>query len=116
MEISSKKQPTRDLINLLPNFISHLSYNNSIMERVGISADRKSVSPAEAVALYIEFGWGTEKDYTKARMARSLKNCDVVVSARNGAGELIGISRSLTDGTFYFKILDMVIAPEYQRQ
>jgi GNAT superfamily N-acetyltransferase len=81
-----------------------------------ISADKKSVTAAEAAALYVELGWGTSKDYSVARMRRSLANCDIVVSARNEAGELIGIARALTDYAIDTKILDMIIAPEYQRQ
>ena len=61
-----------------------------------ISADKSSVMPAEAAALYIELGWGTKKEYSTPRMRRSLAKCDIVVSARNDAGELIGISRALS--------------------
>lgn len=81
-----------------------------------ISTEKRLISPAEVAALYIELGWGTEKEYTKARVKRSLENCDMVVFARNGAGELIGIARVLTDGALETKILDLIIAPEYQRQ
>ncbi len=81
-----------------------------------ISTDKKSVTPAEAAALYIELGWGTKKEYSLARMKRSLANCDIVVSARNGAGELVGIGRALSDFAIDTKILDLIIAPEYQRQ
>lgn len=66
--------------------------------------------------MYIELRWGTAKDYSVARMKKSLENCDIVVSARNGAGELVGLARVLTDHAIDTKILDMVIAPEYQRQ
>jgi GNAT superfamily N-acetyltransferase len=83
---------------------------------IRISSDKKSVAPEEAAALYIELGWGTVKDYTAKRMKRSLLNCDIVVSARNGADELVGIARALTDHATETKILDMIIAPEYQRQ
>ena len=81
-----------------------------------ISTDKKSVTPAEAAALYIELGWGTKKEYSLARMKRSLANCDIVVSARNGAGELVGIGRALSDFAIDTKMLDLIIAPEYQRQ
>ena len=84
--------------------------------RITISADKKSVTPAEAAALYLELGWGTAQKYSAARMRRSLANCDIVVSARNEAGELIGIARALTDRVIDTKILDMIVAPEYQRQ
>ena len=86
------------------------------MGLVAISSNRASVGADEAAALYIELGWGTSKQYSAARMKRSLANCDVVVSARNAAGELVGIARALTDRAIDTKILDMIIAPEYQRQ
>lgn len=87
------------------------------MERgISISLDKKSITPAEAAALYIELGWGTAKEYSAARMRRSLAHCDIVVSARNGAGELIGIGRALSDFAIDTKILDVIIAPEYQGQ
>jgi len=87
------------------------------MERgIVISADKNFVKAAEAAALYIELGWGTAKEYSVARMKRSLAHCDIVVSARNGAGELVGIGRALSDFAIDTKILDLIIAPEYQRQ
>jgi ribosomal protein S18 acetylase RimI-like enzyme len=49
-------------------------------------------------------------------MKRSLAHCDIVVSAHNSAGELVGIGRALSDFAIDTKILDLVIAPEYQRQ
>jgi GNAT superfamily N-acetyltransferase len=81
-----------------------------------ISTDKKSVLPQEAADLYIELGWGTKKEYSAERMARSLKNCDIVVFARNEDGELVGIGRALSDFAIDTKILDLIIAPEYQRQ
>lgn len=84
--------------------------------KIVISSAKNFIRPAEAAALYIELGWGTPKTYTVARMKKSLANCDIVVGARNEAGELIGITRALTDHAIETKILDMIIAPEYQRQ
>ena len=81
-----------------------------------ITSDKKTVTAQEVADLYIELGWGTKKEYSAARMAKSLANCDIVVSARNDAGELIGISRALSDFAIDTKILDLIIAPEYQRQ
>ncbi len=86
------------------------------MAGITIFVDKRSLKPAEAAALYVELGWGTEKEYSPARMKRSLANCDIVVSARNEAGELVGIARALSDFAVDTKILDMVVAPEYQRQ
>lgn len=83
---------------------------------ITISSDKDLLKPQEVADLYIELGWGTEKKYSAERMKRSLKNCDIVIFARNGGGELIGIMRVLTDYAIETKILDMIIAPEYQRQ
>ncbi len=83
---------------------------------IKISSSKNFITPAEASALYIELGWGTAKAYTTARMRRSLANCGIVVGARNEAGELVGIARALSDFAIETKILDMIIAPEYQRQ
>jgi len=81
-----------------------------------ISSDRKAVTPHEVAELFIELGWGTAKEYSTTRMKRSLENCDIVVSARNEEGELVGIARALSDFATTTKILDMLVAPEYQRQ
>ena len=81
-----------------------------------ISTDRRLLDPAEAAALYIELGWGTSKRYSAARMRRSLANCDIVIFALNEAEELVGLLRALTDRALDTKVLDLVIAPEYQRQ
>jgi GNAT superfamily N-acetyltransferase len=83
---------------------------------ITISSNKKLLRPAEAAALYVELGWGTAATYSTARMRRSLANCDIVVFARNEAGELVGIARALSDFAIETKILDMIIAPEYQRQ
>ena len=86
------------------------------MAKIRISAGTRSVDPAEAATLYLELGWGTAKKYSAARMKRSLENCGIVVSARNEAGELVGIARALTDRALDTKILDMIVVPEYERQ
>ena len=83
---------------------------------ISISTDKKSVSPREGADLYISLGWGTKKKYSVSRMARSLENCNIVVSARNEDGELVGIGRALSDFAIDTKILDLVIAEDYQRQ
>jgi len=74
------------------------------------------VTPREVADLYVELGWGTSHEYSTARMKRSLANCDIIVSARNADGELVGIGRALSDFAIDTKILDLIIAPEYQRQ
>ena len=86
------------------------------MGKILIVSDKRSVKPTEAAALYVELGWGTATRYSTARMKKSLANCDIVVSARNSAGDLIGLGRALSDFAIDTKILDLVIVPEYQRQ
>jgi spermidine synthase len=83
---------------------------------IKISLDKAAVRPSEAAALYVELGWGTEKEYSAVRMKKSIANCSIVVSAHNEAGELVGIGRALSDFAIDTKILDMVIVPEYQGQ
>ncbi len=83
---------------------------------VAISEGARAADPAEAAALYRELGWGTEARYSRARMKKALEGCDVVIAAHNGAGELVGLLRALTDSALDTKVLDLVIAPEYQRQ
>jgi GNAT superfamily N-acetyltransferase len=82
---------------------------------VTISDKRSSVTPQEVAELYVELGWGAPAKYSPARMKKSLAHCDIVVSARNEAGELVGIARALSDFAIDTKILDMIVAPEYQR-
>lgn len=86
------------------------------MTRISITERVQDIDPTEAADLYRELGWGTEKEYSAAKMKRSLENCDIVVAAKNDAGELIGIARAVSDFATTTKILDMLIAPEYQRQ
>ncbi len=86
------------------------------MDTITLSFDPLCVDPADAAALYVELGWGTPARYSAARLRRSLAQCNVVLSAHNAAGELVGLLRALTDGALDTKILDLVIAPEYQRQ
>ena len=86
------------------------------MTSISILEERQNIDPAEVADLYRELGWGTEKEYSPAKMKHSLANCDIVVAAKNDAGELVGIARALSDFTTTTKILDMLIAPEYQRQ
>lgn len=85
-------------------------------ESIRISIDKRLLDPVDAAALYIELGWGTAKRYSVERMRRSLENCDIVIFALNGAGEPVALLRALTDRALETKVLDMVIAPEYQRQ
>ena len=74
------------------------------------------MDPREAASLYVELGWGTPARYSAARLRRALAHCDVIISAHNGAGDLVGLLRALTDSAIDTKVLDLVVAPEYQRQ
>ena len=87
-----------------------------MLKGLHISDKKNAVAPQEAADLYVELGWGTPREYSVARMKRSLEHCDIVVSARNEDGELVGIGRALSDFAIDTKILDLIIAPDYQRQ
>jgi GNAT superfamily N-acetyltransferase len=85
-------------------------------DKIFISSDKNSIKPAEAAAIFIELGWGTEKEYPVPLMKRSLAHCDIVIGARNREGELVGIARALSDFATTTKILDILIVPDYQGQ
>ena len=83
---------------------------------ISLSDGPQFVDPAAAAALYVELGWGTPLQYSATRMRRALEHCDVVIAAHDGAGDLVGLLRALTDSAIDTKVLDLVVAPEYQRQ
>jgi GNAT superfamily N-acetyltransferase len=89
---------------------------NKKKDPIVISTDRRLLDPAAAAALYVELGWGTKAKYSTERMRRSLANCDIVIFALNEEGEPVALLRALTDHALETKILDLVIAPDYQRQ
>lgn len=74
------------------------------------------MDPHEAASLYVELGWGSPVRYSAARLRRALAHCDIVISAHNGAGDLVGLLRALTDSAIDTKVLDLVVVPEYQRE
>jgi ribosomal protein S18 acetylase RimI-like enzyme len=88
----------------------------SKLSGVAITDDARAVDPAAAAALYVELGWGMPARYSAARLRRSLAHCDVVLAAHDEDGALVAVLRALTDRAIDTKVLDLVIAPEYQRQ
>jgi GNAT superfamily N-acetyltransferase len=81
-----------------------------------LSTNKQKVNSKEVADLYILLGWGTAKEYSTQNVRRMLKNSDLVVSAHNANGELIGLGHALSDGVFYTAIADVIIDPDYQRQ
>ncbi len=81
-----------------------------------ISTDKKRIDSKEAADLYVRLGWGTAKKYSIQNVRKMLRNSDLVVSAHNAEGELVGLGHALSDGAFYTAIADIVIDPDYQRQ
>lgn len=50
------------------------------------------------------------------RIAGMLREADVIVTARDDAGRLIGVSRALTDYEFCTYLSDLAVAEDHQRQ
>lgn len=49
-------------------------------------------------------------------IARMLEHADLIVTARNAAGVLVGVSRALTDYSYATYLSDLAVDEAYQRQ
>ncbi|BBO33279.1 GNAT family N-acetyltransferase [Lacipirellula parvula] len=49
-------------------------------------------------------------------IARMLEHADLIVTARNAAGKLVGVSRALTDYSYATYLSDLAVDEAYQRQ
>ncbi|WP_428303963.1 GNAT family N-acetyltransferase [Lacipirellula sp.] len=49
-------------------------------------------------------------------IARMLEHADLIVTARNAAGRLVGVSRALTDYGYATYLSDLAVDEAYQRQ
>lgn len=50
------------------------------------------------------------------RLAAMLRQADIIVTARNPAGELIGVARAVSDFSYCCYVSDLAVALTYQRQ
>ncbi len=76
-------------------------------------ADEKNVSPEEVAELFRASGIRRPTD-DMDRIAKMLKNADLMVSARHG-GALVGFARALTDFSFCCYLSDLAVHRDYQR-
>jgi len=84
------------------------------MEKIRISSKKSAVLPQEAIDLWVKLNWGTRDDYNKKSVETALKNTSFIVSARNKKGDLVGLTRVLSDGVFHTTVADIVVDPDYQ--
>ncbi len=71
-------------------------------------------SAAELVGLYDAVGWTA---YTRDPdgLVRAVANSTIMVSARDGAGALIGLARGLSDDASILYLQDVLVHPDHQR-
>lgn len=71
------------------------------------------VSDAEVLALYEAVGWAA---YTRNPdlLVRAIRNSSFVVTARNGAGELVGLARAVSDDATICYLQDILVDPAFQ--
>jgi len=71
------------------------------------------VSDAEALALYESVGWAA---YTRdpELLMRAIRNSSFVVTARNVAGELVGLARAVSDDATICYLQDILVDPALQ--
>ncbi len=71
-------------------------------------------SREDAIALYDAVGWGA---YTKDpdRLVGSLRGSATVLTARDGAGRLVGLARTISDGCTVAYLQDILVHPDVQR-
>lgn len=80
-----------------------------------------SVNPAgldldEVIGLYHDSTLGERRPVAdRSRMARMLAHANLVVTARDADGRLVGIARSLTDWAFATYLSDLAVHTELQR-
>lgn len=71
------------------------------------------LDPAEFTGVVRASGLGRPVD-DPARMAAILAGADLVVTARDAAGRLAGVARSITDFAYCCYLSDLCVDPEFQ--
>jgi len=77
-------------------------------------AAEMELSPSEAAALYDSVGWAR---YTRdlGKLGRALAGSSLVLTARNETGQLVGLTRVVSDGETICYVQDLLVRPEAQR-
>ncbi|OGY79042.1 MAG: hypothetical protein A3B74_04125 [Candidatus Kerfeldbacteria bacterium RIFCSPHIGHO2_02_FULL_42_14] len=86
------------------------------MKNFSFSVDKDVVSAKEAIKLYLALKWGNESKYDENKMKQALESTTMVISARDRAGKLVGLTRVLSDGVIHTSVADIAVHPEYQGQ
>ncbi|WP_040166111.1 GNAT family N-acetyltransferase [Microbacterium gorillae] len=71
-------------------------------------------APDELVALYGAVGW-TAYTADPDRLAASVAGSTLVLAARDEAGALVGLARTLSDGHTIVYLQDILVDPAHQR-
>ncbi|TPW71536.1 GNAT family N-acetyltransferase [Schumannella sp. 10F1B-5-1] len=69
----------------------------------------------EAVALYESVGW-TIYVADPERLMQAFHGSDLVVTARDEVGRLVGLARTVSDGATIVYLQDLLVVPELHRQ
>lgn len=69
----------------------------------------------ELIELYRSVGW-TSYTNNEATLVAALHASFCVLAARNDAGELIGLARTISDGLTIAYLQDILVSPLYHRQ
>jgi GNAT superfamily N-acetyltransferase len=76
-----------------------------------LAREEGRLDPAEFIAVVRASGLGRPVD-DPARMAAMLAGANLVVTARDGAGQLHGVARSLTDFAYGCYLSDLCVVPQ----
>ena len=78
-----------------------------------IYAREDALDPEEAREVYLASGLAERRPLD--RLPRMLAGSNLVVTARDADGRLVGLARSITDGAYTTYLSDLAVAREHQR-
>ncbi|MFB6826056.1 GNAT family N-acetyltransferase [Streptomyces virginiae] len=80
-----------------------------------VIAKEEMFDPEEMSALYASVDW---EGYTRDvdRLCRGLTNSHLVITARDDAGALLGLARTISDDEHICYVQDVVVDPAHHRQ
>ncbi len=77
----------------------------------------KELDPVEFTEVLIESGLGQRRPIEEFDIIHGMcTNADIIVTARNAEGELIGVARSITDWHYCTYLSDLAVHKKYQHQ
>lgn len=80
-------------------------------------AIEKELDPVEFAEVLIESGLGQRRPIEEFDIIHGMcTNADIMVTARNAEGELIGVARSITDWHYCTYLSDLAVHKKYQHQ